>query len=1238
MQQNIGENRQSDQRNGGEHPVRVFISYAWESAEYRDEVKRFAKELISDGIDARLDVWHMKAGQTIPEFMSAEIRNADKVLIVCSPEYRTKVHAMEEGESINGVGYESMLVGSTLWSRAREREDIEVVVLRGSPKESIPDFLSAVRSVDLTSAEGYKSGYLVLLRRLTDQVEKAPKRGKLPDFIVEDRKPARYEDVEHVLQPGFWRSKLDRFLPQVHESLRRTGALPTPPEYKAVMAYLRELRAAVEADIAKKNYIPNLARPVPRIPAAEERSEDPFVRPIHQVIRGLVKTSEGGDSATAQIAAVNRRSQVIRNLVRTLRKAHEPLILLGDPGTGKSLTLQQTTLALLEKEFGRVYPSAPIFVRLGGFHCEGKATSEKVLDYVKVSVPERMRPWIDALDEAGKLVILFDGMDEMSRDRYTEHTEALSQFAGSRRGRTKTLFSCRITDFSPSFVHRRLVLLPFDRKQITEYLRRYYAGAPILIEGRHWKPKKVSDHLANGDFQVDASNPFTLWLLCFHLNRKQKWPASRTALLEFYCEETFRRKKDDADLAAAFPTWEKVSHEWARFAYQITLRNRGSAIAPGELENGQQSDESRDVTQMIRVGRHCGVLAESIEGEVPLVRFEHHRLQEYFAARYMAEVIPELNWLDKLDAPRWQETLVNLALMDGAPGALRVLESVIRSELTSLPRNGIQHDRELLLADRVELAARIIRERTIAQSAPSLMDALIEAVEFLMKHGNAITQMKMMRACIHLPIPKLLPVLRIPLTSKVDWLQEQARILLSASKQRGGAKLATEIGYDLAHGVLLLRIPAYVKAIRASHQNGSVRSLCAGICCLLANYSFSLAMGGALYVLVCALAEDSAKGHWLQVCWFMRGPWGIGGTAVLLVLVSALTMYKQPQYLWAAVVGTALATPLLVFFIAALWLAPGAAFGLLFAVAFLFYVFGVQALTLAIAGFETFTLASYLGATVQFRQPEDRLTRFVGSAWSRRGFGWWTSRGATLVPFLIFWAVVLLALSYGLYEYVVSLWPILGRTVSAIGSGLGPLTKFFDVIGSIILKIIAGAGMVFVLVCFALYLRAFFTKQQVRRATAKEMSQVVRSLLAAVREKWVGFSIAGAVVGSIILANLGFGSMIARGLALVLCGVLCVVLALQSVHLWHAGFGWRHDLRSHSHTESSWKSLLSAAGAYEQKDILSRSNHETLGVTPAEFLAVLQSAEALIMEEPALSTYWSQRAEMEQIFKQERQG
>jgi hypothetical protein len=159
-------------------PVRVFISYAWESVAYRRLVKSLATRLRNDGVDARLDAWHLRGALTIPEFMSREVRHANKVLIVCSPQYRSKVHAMEDGH-INGAGWEAMLVNAGIYARSGTRDQVVPVLLRGTWRESAPLFLAAVPFIDLSNPSDFEANYLDLLRRLTGHEERAPRPGPL---------------------------------------------------------------------------------------------------------------------------------------------------------------------------------------------------------------------------------------------------------------------------------------------------------------------------------------------------------------------------------------------------------------------------------------------------------------------------------------------------------------------------------------------------------------------------------------------------------------------------------------------------------------------------------------------------------------------------------------------------------------------------------------------------------------------------------------------------------------------------------------------------------------------------------------------------------------------------------------------------------------------------------------------------------------------------------------------------
>ena len=121
-------------------PVRVFISYAWEDDDYRDWVAQLAAQLRVDGVRARLDRWHLQDGQTIPEFMNSEVRKADKVLVLCSPKYREKVHAMEDGGPSTGSGWESMLLSSAMFAEDARSKVVTALAL-GKWSESAPDYM-----------------------------------------------------------------------------------------------------------------------------------------------------------------------------------------------------------------------------------------------------------------------------------------------------------------------------------------------------------------------------------------------------------------------------------------------------------------------------------------------------------------------------------------------------------------------------------------------------------------------------------------------------------------------------------------------------------------------------------------------------------------------------------------------------------------------------------------------------------------------------------------------------------------------------------------------------------------------------------------------------------------------------------------------------------------------------------------------------------------------------------------
>jgi len=157
------------------NPVRVFISYAWEDDAYRDWVAQLASQLREDGVDARLDRWHLQDGQTIPEFMNSEVRLADKVLVLCSPKCQEKVHAMEEGGPSTGSGWESRLLSSAMFAQDALSK-VVTALARGTWETAAPFYLQGLPYEDLTQTDEIhlRQAYTSLLQRLTNTTEVAP--------------------------------------------------------------------------------------------------------------------------------------------------------------------------------------------------------------------------------------------------------------------------------------------------------------------------------------------------------------------------------------------------------------------------------------------------------------------------------------------------------------------------------------------------------------------------------------------------------------------------------------------------------------------------------------------------------------------------------------------------------------------------------------------------------------------------------------------------------------------------------------------------------------------------------------------------------------------------------------------------------------------------------------------------------------------------------------------------------
>lgn len=106
--------------------------------------------MISNGIDATLDQYDLSLGDRLPQFMEKSISDANYVLIVCTPTYKSKSDLRN-----GGVGYEGHIISGELMSQGNERKFIPVI-RKGSIQTALPMFLIGKLGIDLTGEKNFE--------------------------------------------------------------------------------------------------------------------------------------------------------------------------------------------------------------------------------------------------------------------------------------------------------------------------------------------------------------------------------------------------------------------------------------------------------------------------------------------------------------------------------------------------------------------------------------------------------------------------------------------------------------------------------------------------------------------------------------------------------------------------------------------------------------------------------------------------------------------------------------------------------------------------------------------------------------------------------------------------------------------------------------------------------------------------------------------------------------------------
>lgn len=158
-------------------PIRVFISWTKTDDSHWKWTTDLAKHLRENGINARIDMWHLRAGMDLPQFMTNELSLADKVIIISNEQYAAKADGR-----LGGVGWETMIIQGDMSRLPPESTKYLTIVKAENIDEGLPIYLKSKYVIHWSSKTKEIVNRQRLLNEILNIIEE-PQIGIAPVFL-----------------------------------------------------------------------------------------------------------------------------------------------------------------------------------------------------------------------------------------------------------------------------------------------------------------------------------------------------------------------------------------------------------------------------------------------------------------------------------------------------------------------------------------------------------------------------------------------------------------------------------------------------------------------------------------------------------------------------------------------------------------------------------------------------------------------------------------------------------------------------------------------------------------------------------------------------------------------------------------------------------------------------------------------------------------------------------------------
>lgn len=378
------------------------------------------------------------------------------------------------------------------------------------------------------------------------------------------------------------------------------------------------------------------------------------------------------------------------------------LVILGDPGSGKSTFLQFLTLSLtghlinpesgwlteLQKQGWEQGEYIPLIVTLRDFAQDIPAETvtggaNLLFDHIERQLARpRLEACFPALQEAlenGSALVLLDGLDEVPDERRGLIRQTIMDFIQRNHRSNRYIVTCRILSYTQEAWKLPdmgdLTIAPFDEEQIAHFVRAWYTALAELREIDAATAERRADELIaemeNEQVGKIAQNPMLLTVMAIVHNHQGALPKEIARLYQDCVNLLMQKWRPTAatslmaELGVRDVDLDQMLEQIAYDAHSKQAERQGAADIPEhEIVGIARARLGGDLNK-------AGIFCDYVEKQAGLLigrgqtaagwrvfSFPHRTFQEFLAGRWAAnndfpEIAPELaergaNWREAL--------------------------------------------------------------------------------------------------------------------------------------------------------------------------------------------------------------------------------------------------------------------------------------------------------------------------------------------------------------------------------------------------------------------------------------------------------------------------------------------------------------------------------------------------------------------------------------------------------------